>query len=248
MKQIIPFEKEINLKSKAYEITSISLDDDMQLKGVDTIVGNFYVKGKYKENPSSIEDISFNYKIPVEIAISDDYDAFYAKAMVDDFYYEVEDNKLIIKIKVAIDNLNKKEEEVKEEVKQEVQEEKRCIDDEDESYDIKAFDNSGNDNNNDNNSKPILKDDFDISSDTNKDVKIQYNSDDNISLINTLQSFTTNKEDDYKTYLVYLTRDTDTFKSICDKFKTTKESIMDYNDIEDITPNMKIIIPDIQNE
>lgn len=247
MKQIIPFEKEINLKSKAYEITSISLDDDMQLKGVDTIVGNFYIKGKYKENPSSIEDISFNYKIPVEIAISDDYDAFYAKAMVDDFYYEVEDNKLIIKIKVAIDNLNKKEEEVKEEVKQEVQEEKRCIDDEDESYDIKAFDNSGNDNNN-NNSKPILKDDFDINSDTNKDVKIQYNSDDNISLINTLQSFTTNKEDDYKTYLVYLTRDTDTFKSICDKFKTTKESIMDYNDIEDITPNMKIIIPDIQNE
>lgn len=244
MKQIIPFEKEINLKSKAYEITSISLDDDMQLKGVDTIVGNFYIKGKYKENPSSIEDISFNYKIPVEIAISDDYDAFYAKAMVDDFYYEVEDNKLIIKIKVAIDNLNKKEEEVKEEVKQEVQEEKRCIDDEDESYDIKAFDNSGNDNN----SKPILKDDFDINSDTNKDVKIQYNSDDNISLINTLQSFTTNKEDDYKTYLVYLTRDTDTFKSICDKFKTTKESIMDYNDIEDITPNMKIIIPDIQNE
>lgn len=247
MKQIIPFEKEINLKSKAYEITSISLDDDMQLKGVDTIVGNFYIKGKYKENPSSIEDISFNYKIPVEIAISDDYDAFYAKAMVDDFYYEVEDNKLIIKIKVAIDNLNKKEEEVKEEIKQEVQEEKRCIDDEDESYDIKAFDNSGNDNNN-NNSKPILKDDFDINSDTNKDVKIQYNSDDNISLINTLQSFTTNKEDDYKTYLVYLTRDTDTFKSICDKFKTTKESIMDYNDIEDITPNMKIIIPDIQNE
>ncbi len=244
MKQIIPFEKEINLKSKAYEITSISLDDDMQLKGVDTIVGNFYIKGKYKENPSSIEDISFNYKIPVEIAISDDYDAFYAKAMVDDFYYEVEDNKLIIKIKVAIDNLNKKEEEVKEEIKQEVQEEKRCIDDEDESYDIKAFDNSGNDNNN----KPILKDDFDISSDTNKDVKIQYNSDDNISLINTLQSFTTNKENDYKTYLVYLTRDTDTFKSICDKFKTTKESIMDYNDIEDITPNMKIIIPDIQNE
>lgn len=244
MKQIIPFEKEINLKSKAYEITSISLDDDMQLKGVDTIVGNFYIKGKYKENPSSIEDISFNYKIPVEIAISDDYDAFYAKAMVDDFYYEVEDNKLIIKIKVAIDNLNKKEEEVKEEIKQEAQEEKRCIDDEDESYDIKAFDNSGNDNNN----KPILKDDFDISSDTNKDVKIQYNSDDNISLINTLQSFTTNKEDDYKTYLVYLTRDTDTFKSICDKFKTTKESIMDYNDIEDITPNMKIIIPDIQNE
>lgn len=247
MKQIIPFEKEINLKSKAYEITSISLDDDMQLKGVDTIVGNFYIKGKYKENPSSIEDISFNYKIPVEIAISDDYDAFYAKAMVDDFYYEVEDNKLIIKIKVAIDNLNKKEEEVKEEVKQAVQEEKRCIDDEDESYDIKAFDNSGNDNNN-NNSKPILKDDFDINSDTNKDVKIQYNSDDNISLINTLQSFTTNKENDYKTYLVYLTRDTDTFKSICDKFKTTKESIMDYNDIEDITPNMKIIIPDIQNE
>lgn len=244
MKQIIPFEKEINLKSKAYEITSISLDDDMQLKGVDTIVGNFYVKGKYKENPSSIEDISFNYKIPVEIAISDDYDAFYAKAMVDDFYYELEDNKLIIKIKVAIDNLNKKEE-VKEEVKQEVQEEKRCIDDEDESYDIKAFDNSGNDNNN---SKPNLKDDFDINSDTNKDVKIQYNSDNNISLINTLQSFTTNKEDDYKTYLVYLTRDTDTFKSICDKFKTTKESIMDYNDIEDITPNMKIIIPDIQNE
>ena len=47
MKQIIPFTKDITFKNTIGDLVSISLDNDLQLKGEDLITGNFYVKGKY---------------------------------------------------------------------------------------------------------------------------------------------------------------------------------------------------------
>ena len=49
MKQIIPFTKDITFKNTIGDLVSISLDNDLQLKGEDLITGNFYVKGKLKQ-------------------------------------------------------------------------------------------------------------------------------------------------------------------------------------------------------
>ncbi|MDD5979878.1 MAG: hypothetical protein PUC23_02050 [bacterium] len=110
MKQIIPFNKEITFKKVVSDITSISLDHDLQLKGEDLITGNFYIKGKFKMNKASITEEEFSYKIPCEIAISDDYDTYDATVDIDDFYYDlVDDSILKVNIAVVIDNLIKKE-------------------------------------------------------------------------------------------------------------------------------------------
>ena len=99
MKQIIPFNKDITLKNKIKELTSISLDNDLTLKGEDLITGNFYLTGSYK---TTEKEETYSYKIPCEIAISDDYDTYNASIDIDDFNYNVNQDKLNISTKVTI--------------------------------------------------------------------------------------------------------------------------------------------------
>lgn len=139
MKQTIPFTKDITFKTKIGEITSISLDNDLMLKGEDLISGNFYISGSYKMIETSTMEETYSYKIPCEIAISNDYDTFDASVDIDDFHYEIIDDEILrINIVVVIENLKKKENEV--EVKETIEEsnerievlkdEDRCIEEE----------------------------------------------------------------------------------------------------------------------
>lgn len=135
MKQTIPFKKDITFKTKIDELTSISLDNDLTLKGEDLIVGNFYISGKYKKLNSSETEETYSYKIPCEIAISDDYDTFDAKIDIDDFHYEIIDDEILrVNIVVIINNLQRKvleQEEVQEERK-EIEEKKEIKEDQEE--------------------------------------------------------------------------------------------------------------------
>ena len=139
MKQTIPFTKDITFKTKIGEIISISLDSDLMLKGEDLISGNFYISGSYKMIETSTIEETYSYKIPCEIAISDDYDTFDATVDIDDFHYEIIDDEILrINIVVVIDNLKTKEKEEEEIKKEEEKEEEvevlrdddRCIEEE----------------------------------------------------------------------------------------------------------------------
>jgi len=110
MKQIIPFTKDITFKTKIGELSSISLDDDLTLKGEDTIVGNFYIKGSYKMLDTQVAEEEYSYKIPCEIAISDEYDTFDCTIDIDDFYYEIINGEILrVNISLVIDHLARKE-------------------------------------------------------------------------------------------------------------------------------------------
>ena len=54
--------------------------------------------------------------------------------------------------------------------------------------------------------------------------------------------------DTYVTYYVYIVKEEDTLDKILTKYNTTKESISIYNDIENIKPGTKLIIPSTYNE
>jgi len=244
MKQIIPFNKEITFKTSVSDITSISLDHDLQLTGVDIIRGNFYIKGKFKMTKGSIIEEDFSYKIPCEIAISDDYDAYDATVDIDDFYYDLLDDSILkVNIAVLIDNLVKKEEE------------KRCIEIE-ETEEIEKEDKPVETN------EDLLKDneeetkELNISFETeentnNKKVDISYKEKERINPVNVIQNSNEDlfkTENKYQTYYVYLTKDEDSFETLKEKYKVSREQILDYNDITDITPGIKVIIPQCNNE
>ena len=205
MKKTIPFTKDITFKTKIGEITSISLDNDLMLKGEDLISGNFYISGSYKMLETSTILEEYSYKIPCEIGISEEYDTFDASIDIDDFYYEIIDDEILrINIVVAIDNLKKKEKEEKvvEELPQEkeVLEENRCIEEEIE--------------------KP------------------------NISFLEVKEK-AKKETDNYLTYKVYIFKDVDSIEDVLEKYKITKEDLENYNNLEDIVPGVKLVIPSI---
>ena len=133
MTQKVPFTKDITFKTKIGEITSISLENDLALKGEDLISGNFYLSGTYKMLETSTSAEEYSYKIPCDIAISTEYDTFDSTVDIDDFYYEIIDDEVLrINIIVAISGLEKKEEEIKEEIaEKEPKKEELLFDEED---------------------------------------------------------------------------------------------------------------------
>ncbi len=220
MKQTIPFTKDITFKTKIGDLTSISLDNDLTLKGEDLIVGNFYIKGNYKLTKESSEEEEYSYKVPCEIAISDDYDTFDCKIDIDDFHYEIINDEILrVSIVVLIDNLTKKE-------KEEKKEENRCIDLEELP-------------------KEVI---HEIKEEPKKEIRDIENTvnivkEEKENIINLEEN-----GERYLTYRVYIVREEDTIEQILTKYKITKEELSDYNDINNFTTGTKLIIPSTNND
>lgn len=148
MKKVIPFKKEIIFESNIAEITSISLEHNLEIKD-NSVIGSFDISGSYKMTLTSTITEDFNYNIPFEIALDERYLLDNAMADIDDFYYEIlNDRVLSINIEVGIDGIeeiemedkmpniieeSKEFEELNREEKSDIentQEEKRCIEEE----------------------------------------------------------------------------------------------------------------------
>ena len=87
--------------------------------------------------------------------------------------------------------------------------------------------------------------------DSNKKIDISYKDKERINPVNVLKNSNEDlfkTENKYQTYYVYLTKDEDSFETLKEKYKVSREQILDYNDITDITPGIKVIIPQCNNE
>lgn len=105
MKKIIPLKKELNFNNNLAEVTSISLEHNLNLEN-EHVLGELIIVGTYKINDTSINVENFNFKIPVDIEISSRYDTSNLKIDIDDFFYEVLDNNILnVSIDIALDNL-----------------------------------------------------------------------------------------------------------------------------------------------
>lgn len=246
MRQTIPFTKDITFKSRIGELTSISLDHDLTLKGEDIITGNFYISGTYKVEDTLLNPEKYSYKIPATIAISDEYDTFDSSVDIDDFEYEVDGDVLKIKIIVAIDNLKKKErvepetrEERKEEIKEneELQELEETKDQDilEESFkEVKLEDLQKE--------EVIEKLDKHLEEKINDAQEIQNNKRESKTFLEKKEEVKKEK-DSYLTYSVYIVKEGDTINKIKDKYKVTEEMLQDYNDLDKFDPGVKLIIP-----
>lgn len=105
MKKIIPFKKDIIFKTNISEITSISLEHNLK-SSIDSVDGYLIVSGEYKINQTSTSVEPFSYSLPFSIDFSSEYDLSKANIEIDDFYYEVvNDDVLVVNIDVLIDNI-----------------------------------------------------------------------------------------------------------------------------------------------
>ena len=218
MRKLVPFKKDIVFDTNIDEINSISLEHEVKIKKDSFISGKFIVGGDYKMTSNSLNLDDFNYELPVNINIDKKYDIAGADVDINDFYYEVVNNKILsVNIELAIDKIEeKKEEEIKEEEVIETMD--RCVEVEDE-----AIDNMDK--------QEVLLTDINENMDNNFT-----NLFDNI-----------NDNESYTTYKVHIVRENDTIDSIMMDYQVTKEQLGDYNNLSDVKIGDKLIVPANEN-
>lgn len=231
MKKIVPFNNVLSFKTKVSEITSISLEHEIQ-KSDDAISGKFIIEGDYKNLIGDIETEKFSFELPFDIALGVRYERDNMVVDIDDFRYElIDSNRLKVNIDLYIDGDIIPEEE-------EVIDEKRGI--------IKEMDEIEGDSRIDMDND-FLKDTIDFSKNIIEEVNKEpmeteastiVNENNNINIFGNISDNET-----YATYKVYTVMDTDTIDGIISKYNISKELLGEYNNIEDIKSGDKLIIP-----
>ena len=329
MKKIIPFNNVVNFNTDVKEITAISLEHEIK-KYPDMISGAFYISGEYKITEGLLEKEKFNFELPFDIALTNNYELDTLLVDIDDFRYElISDKNLKVNIDLYIDgeeiqipesrytyndeltkkteedfrniidknytndlpeeiiknkdefeideqnlnilleeteknnieNENKKEyESIKEKINIKKDEKlqipnKKNINESIEQVNLKSIEDESFKENNDITPeridllKDMLTNNSDKENDMNKDINLNINNNEinNPTELETEQTtnnlFTPSNEEKYVTYRVYKITETDTIDTILTKYNITKEMLADYNNIENINPGDKLIIP-----
>lgn len=237
MKQIVPFTKKIEFNTNVDEITSISLDKKIKEISDGIISGVFELYLEYKESDISVNILKYNSTIPFDIDIDDKYDLKNVKVDIDDFYYDIDDNEVILHIDVLIDNLELIEEKIeiekpilREEVKIKV-DDISCEEEIDDDFEeiIEELKEDRND------SQIEIEDLFKELDENIVDMKV----DEKMPIFQTFDT----KNETFVTYNVHIVRDEDNIDTICLKYGVTKEELSYYNDINMIKLGDKLIVP-----
>lgn len=236
MKQIIPFKKDLLLKTKASEITSVSLEHEFKIEN-DLISGNFHITGDYKMTEGSINRENFDFVLPFDIALDSRYKEDSIEVDIDNFYYKlVNDDTLEVNIDLYIDG---EKEEKEEDINKEVALEDRKNDISNFTYEdlVKNIEKSNEDDLEKEKEAEISIEN--VNNNTNTNISINDNTQESNIFDNISDS------DTYKTYYVYIMKEEDTIDKILEKYNISKEELSLYNNIDDIKSGDKIIIPSV---
>lgn len=231
MRQIITLEKEIAFKTMVKEITSISLEHELDFINDSEIEGNLVISGTYKMTEASTLEEEFNYKIPVEIMLTTSLLENKRNIDINNFTYQVvNEESLEIKVELLIEGLEKIEIE-------EVLEEKEEVRNNTNEEEIEVLKNGSLDD-----TLPSLDEvnkEEDVMIETNNNIV----SDNNKEVMNSIFSAFANTEETYSTYSIYILREDDNLEEIIHKYKTTREILSEYNDLNNLKIGSKLIIP-----
>lgn len=252
MRKIIPFEKELLFKTSVNEITAISLEHNLDLSNEDTISGNFIITGEYKITEASIQKESFSFELPFDIALGTRLNTKECVIDIDDFNYKLKDsNTLYVKIDLYIEGEEEPEEtplelpdreaqspEETEEVKEEVDqpEEPRTVNI------VKDLPKMASEVNIMSNKADITPEDTTVNNNVNTNTNVNTDKEENT---NTLSSIFNDLSDNetYATYRVYIVKEDDTVDKIIEKYGVDKDKLELYNNLSEIKPGDKLIIP-----
>ena len=249
MKQIIPFKKELPFKTKVSDITSISLERKIEILDSGIITGTFYITGDYKMNDGSINRDDFSFELPFDITLDPRYDTTTVKSDIEDFYYDIINNDTL-KVNIDLFVLAEYKEDIEEKVlsdsdledrredKDDITEDKNAIEEEKEEDNSSSGEEDGS-TKLDRTSDSVAIEDTGL---VDNKIEVEDSADRDDSLVGDLFSNLDNTES-YTTYYVYVVKEEDTIDKIISLYGVTKEDIESYNDITNINPGDKIIIP-----
>lgn len=267
MKKIVPFKKEIEFKTNVSEITSISLEHNLHIENDNLISGNFMISGEYRITDTSINTDVFNFELPFDINVDDKYDLSNVNVDIDDFYYEIVNNKsLEVNIEVLIDKLAEKPLlETKDDDKKQNMEDNLMDKSEIKDNNAREIELENNEENIMEGEAEIMErciekedilnefdsidDMFDKVDNTDRpSTVVEMKEQKSIEKINSLFDNLDSSTETYKTYKVCIIRTGDTLESVMQKYSISKEELEKYNNLSEIKIGDKLIIPSISDE
>lgn len=241
MKKTITFSKEITFQTKIKEITDIEVTHNLEVTNFNTIEGSFLVNGTYKLSDMTDLEEEFHYDLPFTIEVDDKYDLSNIVIRINDFYFEII-NEDILKVNVELELSGVEEYQKQEEVLS-----RSCYDEEledaKEFTDVKPIEKFNKTFEKD----PMIIEPIDILDEVAKE-KLEVEKHDIVNT-NIQKSITSmfpslsEEEDTFQSYYVYIVRENDTLDEILTRYKTTKEELSEYNNLEEIKIGAKLIIP-----
>jgi len=241
MKKNICFDKRVDFPTMIGDITSISLDKDLNFVNESFIEGNLILKGSYKLTEASYIEENFEYNLPIEINLTERIDINTANIEISDFSYEIESNNIMnCYIELMLDAM---------EIIDDIDDVRECDSDLNKEIEIPTIEPNLDEDNDINNKDNDVIDDISnnkITDSVDSDINIikKDNNDvvdlkDNDSLFFHLDE----ESETYGTFIVYIMRQNETINSIIEKYNTTVDELEKYNDLKDISIGSKIIIP-----
>lgn len=270
VKKIISFEKELDFPSMIGEITSISLDQQIEFNNSSSATGKFIISGTYKMTEASTLVENFNYEIPVEIELTERLDLSSVKTSINDFNYEIINDdvlkcnidlllegveEIVLDDEIPLETLTEKIKDTKDSLDKDLTRE--CDgdlkNDSDKVIEEKKeiIEEAVTVKNNDKNlTEEILENEISMPEaeiDENLNIIEKKESDEmednKTNNISSLFQVFENSEETFTTYSVYIIRKEDSIEKILDTYNVTKEELSEYNDLSNLEIGSKIIIP-----
>ncbi len=237
LKSVIPFSKELDFSTKISEITSISLEREFEVQET-SIEGNLFVTGDYKSHEVSANVLPFSFKIPFSIEIPENLDTESITLEISDFAYDLLENS---KIKVNIElELEGKIMEIVEEEEEESNAPVEVNSDEI----LKMMEERKEEDFLEEPIEEVEEKEISVVEETKEERKEEENAEKeerNESEDLILENVT--KEDEYATYHIHMVKEGESVKTICTMYNSNISLLADYNDLTNITPGEKLIIP-----
>ena len=155
----------------------------------------------------------FSYPLPALITVDDKYDTEKASINIDDFYYEII-NENILHVKIDL-------------ILDDLYYKEEPIETRNISIDL---------NNNEIDDLEKEPEKIELKEEV-EEVK------ENKDVLDLFKEDNTSTEKEYSIYRVYLVSEDDTLDGILNKYKVTKEDLEEFNDLSNLKPGLKLIIP-----
>lgn len=240
MKKVISFDKTLEFKTMVGEVTSISIDPQLDFSEDGSVSGELIIVGKYKLTSASRLEDDFSFRVPVEIVLTENLEEDTREVRLDDFRYDLLDDALVCHIDLLIEGVEKIEEDVRE---QEVNV--------DSSSELINRDEAL-ENTTDNFLDPAVVEEQVIVSNNHEKSMQQMNVEQELEKnveqqenVTSLFSSFKDSDETFATYSVYIVRENDTVESIMKQYQVNRENLEEYNDLSSIAVGSKIIIPKV---
>ena len=236
MNQVYTLDRDFLFKSKIYEITSISVEQNFEVNA-SNIYGDFIVSGSYRLHEISINKEDFSFKVPFKHELPSNINLDTVKLDISDFNYNFNN---LDELSVHIEYIVTAEEGVK------VFESEDKLDDflnEQKKQDVDIIDLRSTPIDLPNEiMMPIAKDEKEASTD-NKEVNITPNENKQDKIDENMIINSINGEDEYVLYHVHTVGISDSIESITKKYNISVNTLKEYNTFDTLELNMKLIIP-----